>query len=196
MPRLILVCLLALAVAAQTTSDEFTRKLVSAANDRPNHPVRYDHGYVRIPYPNGDVPADTGVCSDEIIRIYRAAGVDLQKEVHEDMVANASEYPYREKWDQAALDTNIDHRRVPNLIVFFTRKGRSLSVTRNQTDYVPGDIVTWMLPSGRDHIGMVTDQKSLSGRYKVEHNIGDGPNIEDVLFAWKITGHYRYAPQR
>ena len=194
MPRALLVCLLTVAVAAQTVSDAFTRKLVAAANDRPNHPVRYDPGYVKIPYPNGDVPSDTGVCSDEVIRIYRAAGIDLQKEVHEDMVANSSVYPYREKWKQVALDTNIDHRRVPNLAVFFARHGEKLKITTKREDYAPGDIVIWMLPSGRDHIGMVTDQKTWLGRYKVEHNIGDGPQIEDVLFAWKITGHYRYRP--
>jgi uncharacterized protein YijF (DUF1287 family) len=188
-----MVCLLSVSVAAQTASDAFTRKLVAAANDRPNHIVRYDPGYVKIAYPGGDVPADTGVCSDEIIRIYRATGIDLQKEVHEDMVANSSEYPYREKWKQASLDTNIDHRRVPNLMVFFRRKGQSLSLTAHD-EFLPGDIVTWMLPGGRDHIGMVTDQKTWFGRYKVEHNIGEGPKIEDVLFEWKITGHYRYRP--
>jgi uncharacterized protein len=194
MRRILLVCLFTSAVAAQTASDAFTRKLVAAANDRPNHPVRYDPGYVKIPYPHGDVPADTGVCSDEIIRIYRAVGIDLQKEVHEDMLANSSEYPYREKWKQATLDTNIDHRRVPNLMVFFSRKGQSLSLTDKRNEFLPGDIITWMLPSGRDHIGMVTDQKTWFGRYKVEHNIGDGPKVEDVLFTWKITGHYRYGP--
>ena len=94
---------------------------------------------------------------------------------------------------QASLDTNIDHRRVPNLMVFFQRKGQSLSLNKRD-EFLPGDIVSWMLPSGRDHIGMVTDQKTWFGRYKVEHNIGDGPKIEDVLFAWKITGHYRYRP--
>jgi uncharacterized protein YijF (DUF1287 family) len=174
--------------------DDFEKRLVAAADDRPNHPARYDPGYLKIAYPNGDVPADSGVCTDEIIRIYRAVGIDLQKEVHEDMVATRSAYPFKLKWMQVRLDTNIDHRRVPNLMVFFSRKGTSLPLTQNAADYEPGDIVTWMLPSGRDHIGMVVDRKSLSGRPMVEHNIGEGPKIENVLFDWKITGHYRYRP--
>ncbi len=198
MNRLAQVCLLvffSLALAAQQT-DDFTRRLVAAANDRPNHPARYDPGYVKIAYPNGDVPADSGVCTDEIIRIYRAVGVDLQKEVHENMVADRSAYPFKAKWMQVRLDTNIDHRRVPNLMVFFSRKGQSLPITKNSADYLPGDIVTWMLPSGRDHIGMVVDQKSIFGSPMVEHNIGEGPRIENALFEWKITGHYRYRPAK
>src|SRR5512140_175777 len=157
MPRLLLVCLLSLSAVAQTVSGDFARRLVAAADDRPNHVVRYDPGYVKMAYPNGDVPAETGVCSDEIIRIYRAVGIDLQKEVHEDMVANRSAYPFRLKWMQVRLDTNIDHRRVPNLMAFFSRRGQSLATTSKPVDYAPGDIVTWILPSGRDHIGMVTD---------------------------------------
>ena len=187
MVRVVLVCLLAMVATAQQAGD-FTKRLVAAADDRPNHPAHYVADYVKIDYPNGDVPADTGVCTDEIIRIYRAVGVDLQKEVHDDMVAHRSAYPL------GHLDTNIDHRRVPNLRVFFGRKGQSLPATKNASDYLAGDIVTWILPSGRDHIGMVTDQKSWYGRPLVEHNIGDGPRIENVLFDWKIDGHYRYVP--
>ena len=185
--------------ATQPSATPMTVRLVAAANDRPNHPARYDPGYVKIPYPNGDVPADTGVCADEIIRIYRAVGIDLQKEVHEDMVANRSAYPFRNptlaneaRMGHPRLDTNIDHRRVPNLAVFFDRKGKRLPVTTNASDYAPGDIVTWILPSGRDHIGMVVDKKSWRGRYMVEHNIGEGPKIEDVLFEWKVNGHWTY----
>lgn len=188
-----LIACVALSLCAQTAGD-FTKRLVAAADDRPNHPARYDPGYVKIPYPNGDVPANSGVCTDEIIRIYRAVGIDLQKEVHEDMAANRSAYPFKLKWMQMGLDTNIDHRRVPNLMVFFSRKGQTLPITENASDYLPGDIVTWMLPGGHDHIGMVVDRKSWSGRYMVEHNIGEGPKIENVLFDWKITGHYRYRP--
>ncbi len=198
-PRRVMVCLLilfALSSSAQSRpASGFLSQLVAAANDRPNHPARFDPGYVKIPYPNGDVPSDSGVCTDEIIRIYRAVGIDLQKEVHEDMDANRSEYPFKLKWMQVRLDTNIDHRRVPNLMVFFRRKGESLPITTDAKDYAPGDIVTWMLPSGRDHIGMVVDRKSLLGRPLVEHNIGYGPQIENVLFDWKITGHYRYRPK-
>jgi len=177
---------------------EFTTRLVAAAIERTHHPVRYVSAYVRIPYPGGDVPADTGVCTDEIIRSYRAVGVDLQKEVHEDMVQNFLAYPNKRRWLLAHPDSNIDHRRVPNLMVFFQRKGESLPITTKAADYAPGDLVTWDLGGGVPHIGIVVDQKSRwSGRYMIVHNIGEGPKMEDVLFNWKITGHYRYfGPQR
>ena len=171
----------------------FTRKLVAAAIERTQHTVRYDAAYVRIPYPNGDVPAGTGVCTDEIIRIYRAVGVDLQKEVHEDMQANFASYPNHSRWGLFHTDTNIDHRRVPNLMVFFNRKGERLATTTNRDDYLPGDLVTWDLGGNVPHIGMVVDRKSVaSGNYLVVHNIGQGPKMEDALFAWRITAHYRY----
>ena len=170
----------------------FTQKLVAAAVERTHHYVRYEPAYVRIPYPNGDVPADTGVCTDEIIRIYRAVGVDLQKEVHEDMQANFSSYPNHLRWQLSHTDTNIDHRRVPNLMVFFSRKGEKLAITGDAADYGPGDLVTWDLGGNVPHIGMVVDRKGSAGRYMIVHNIGAGPKMEDVLFNWKITGHYRY----
>jgi len=172
---------------------QFSQRLVAAAIERTHHPVRYVSAYVRIPYPGGDVPADTGVCTDEIIRAYRAVGVDLQKEVHEDMLQNFSAYPNKRRWMLAHPDANIDHRRVPNLMVFLKRKGEPLPVTTNAVDYAPGDLVTWDLGRGVPHIGIVVDQKSgWSGRYMIVHNIGDGPKMDDVLFNWKITGHYRY----
>jgi uncharacterized protein YijF (DUF1287 family) len=172
---------------------EFLKKLAAAAVERSHHAVRYDPAYVRIPYPGGDVPADTGVCTDEIIRAYRAVGIDLQKEVHEDMAENFSSYPRKWQWVSRRPDPNIDHRRVPNLMVFFSRKGEMLAITEGREDYTPGDLVTWDLGGNVPHIGIVVDQKSpASGRYLVEHNIGQGPKIEDVLFSWKITGHYRY----
>ena len=178
---------------APASREEFTRRLVAAAIERTHHLVRYVSEYVRIPYPGGDVPADTGVCTDEIIRTYRAVGVDLQKEVHEDMLQNFSAYPNRRRWQLDHPDSNIDHRRVPNLMVFFERKGESLPTTNRAADYAPGDLVTWDLGRGIPHIGIVVDQKSRwSGRYLVVHNIGEGPKMEDVLFDWKITGHYRY----
>jgi uncharacterized protein len=173
--------------------EAFTRRLVAAADERPRHVVRYNPAYVSIPYPGGDVPANTGVCTDEIVRIYRAVGVDLQKEVHEDMQANFWSYPNHVRWMLFHTDTNIDHRRVPNLMVFFSRKGEQLPTTTNPADYFPGDLVTWDLGGNVPHIGMVVDKKSaLSGRYMIVHNIGEGPKMEDVLFNWKITGHYRY----
>lgn len=172
---------------------QFLDKLVAAAIERTHHAVRYDPDYVRIPYPEGDVPADTGVCTDEIIRIYRSVGIDLQKEVHEDMIRNFSAYPDQRLWHLDHTDTNIDHRRVPNLMTFFARKGEVLPITTQARDYLPGDLVTWDLGGNVPHIGIVVDRKSpQSGRYLVVHNIGSGPQMEDVLFNWMITGHYRY----
>ena len=172
---------------------EFTRRLVAAAIERTHHSVRYISEYIRIPYPGGDVPANTGVCTDEIIRSYRAVGVDLQKEVHEDMLQNFAAYPNKRRWLLGHPDSNIDHRRVPNLMVFFQRKGDSLRITVRAEDYAPGDLVTWDLGGNVPHIGIVVDQTSrLTGRYMIVHNIGEGPKMEDVLFNWKITGHYRY----
>jgi uncharacterized protein len=175
------------------TRRQFLDKLVAAAIERTHHAVRYDPAYIRIPYPDGDVPANTGVCTDEIIRIYRAAGVDLQKEVHEDMLRNFAAYPDQRLWHLDHTDTNIDHRRVPNLMTFFERQGEALPITAKAVDYSPGDLVTWDLGGNVPHIGIVVDRKSpQSGHYLVVHNIGRGPQMEDVLFNWKITGHYRY----
>ena len=147
---------LAPAVSADSRQD-FTRRLVAAAIERTHHSVRYVSAYVSIPYPGGDVPADTGVCSDEIIRSYRAVGVDLQKEVHEDMLQNFAAYPNKRRWLLAHPDSNIDHRRVPNLMVFFQRKGESLPITSRAEDYSPGDLVTWDLGGNVPHIGIVVD---------------------------------------
>ena len=184
------------AVAKQASSitsarEQFLQRLVKAAVERTQHSVRYDPAYVGIPYPNGDVPADTGVCTDEIIRAYRTVGVDLQKEVYEDMKQNFSSYRQKGK-RRSKPDKNIDHRRVPNLMVFFERKGESLPATRHAEDYKPGDLVTYDLGGGVPHIAIVVDQKGASGAYMIVHNIGEGPKMEDVLFRWKITGHYRY----
>ena len=172
---------------------ELTRELVAAAKERAHARVRYVADYVRIPYPGGDVPADTGTCTDEIIRIYRKVGIDLQKEVHEDMVQHFNEYPRQRRWSLDHPDPNIDHRRVPNLMVFFRRYGEDLSAIKDARNYLPGDIVAWDLGLGVTHIGMVVDLKgSLSTHYMILHNIGRGPQIEDVLFDWQIIGHYRY----
>ncbi|HET9995487.1 MAG TPA: DUF1287 domain-containing protein [Candidatus Acidoferrum sp.] len=170
---------------------DFLKRLVAAAVERTHHTVRYEPAYVRIPYPGGDVPADTGVCTDEVIRSYRAVGIDLQKEVHEDMEQNFSAYPRKWRWLSSHTDTNIDHRRVPNLMVFFSRKGETMGITQRAEDYSPGELVTWDLGGGVPHIGIVVDKKSGDG-FMIVHNIGQGPRMEDVLFRWKITGHYRY----
>ncbi len=161
--------------------------------ERTNHSVRYDPAYVKIPYPGGDVPAETGVCTDEIIRIYRAVGVDLQKGIHEDIVQNRDDYESQLHKRLPHPDTNIDHRRVPNMMVFFSHKGESLPITKSASDYAPGDLVTWDLGGGVPHIGIIVDRRDAqSGRLMIVHNIGAGPKMEDVLFSWKVTGHYRY----
>jgi len=153
--------------------------------------VQYDPSYYSIPYPNGDIASDKGVCTDVVIRAYRKLGIDLQKEVHEDMKANFSLYP--KIWGLSRTDTNIDHRRVPNLMTFFSRKGATLPVTNKPEDYQPGDIVCWELDNGMTHIGIVVNKKSsVSNRYQVVHNIGAGQVLEDCLFQFKIIGHYRY----
>lgn len=175
----------------QNPSD-FYQKLSNSAISIIDPEVRYTPSYVSIKYPNGDVPAKTGVCSDVVIRAYRKLGIDLQKEVHEDMKANFSKYP--KTWGMKTTDTNIDHRRVPNLETFFKRKGQSLAITENAGDYKPGDIVTWRLSGdGIPHIGIVTHVKSEDGkRNQIVHNIGSGQVLEDCLFDWKIVGHYRF----
>jgi uncharacterized protein YijF (DUF1287 family) len=171
--------------------DGFREKLSDAALELTERHVIYDPAYFRIDYPGGDVPADRGVCTDVVVRAYRKLGIDLQKGVHEDMKAHFSDYP--DNWGLRKPDTNIDHRRVPNLMVFFSRHGKSLPVTDQAGDYLPGDIVCWRLPGGAAHIGIVVDRKTAVGkRLKVVHNIGMGQVLEDCLFDWKIIGHYRY----
>lgn len=166
-------------------------ELVEAAKERLNHVVIYDGSYQKIEYPLGDVDENKGVCTDVIIRSYRAFGVDLQELVHEDMKAHFDQYP--QIWGLKKPDSNIDHRRVPNLEVFFKRFGKSLPITDNGKDYKPGDLVTWRLTgSNLPHIGIVSDQISPSGNYKIIHNIGLGPQINDMLFDHKIVGHYQF----
>ena len=167
-------------------------KLSDAAIALTNQKVKYDPAYFSIPYPNGDVPAGKGVCTDVVIRAYRTGfSIDLQKEVHEDMKPNFSLYP--KNWGRKTTDKNIDHRRVYNLMVFFKRKGTVKPMTKNANDYKPGDIVSWNLSGGISHIGLVVNKKSADGkRFLIVHNIGAGQVMEDVLFAWKIIGHYSY----
>lgn len=173
--------------------DLFSQKLSNAALELTKDKVTYDPSYVNIKYPNGDVPKDKGVCTDVIIRAYRKLGIDLQQEVHEDLKANFSKYPNLKKWGLKKPDTNIDHRRVPNLEVFFERKGQKIAVTQNPSDYKTGDIVTWMIGNKLPHIGIVTHKKSADGkRNLIVHNVGGGQVLEDCLFNWKIVGHFRY----
>ena len=169
----------------------FAEKLSNAALSIIDPDVIYTPAYVGIKYPNGDVPAKTGVCTDVIIRAYRKLGIDLQKEVHEDMKANFVLYP--KTWGLKSTDKNIDHRRVPNLEVFFGRKGEKLKVTQNASEYETGDLVTWMINGKMPHIGIVTHKKSADGkRNLIVHNVEGGQVLEDCLFSWKIVGHFRY----
>src|SRR5216683_1410752 len=166
--------------------------VIDGAVDQIGKTTSYDPSYQRIEYPNGDVPIETGVCSDVIVRAFRRGGIDLQKDLHEDMKDNFSAYPTR--WGLKGPDANIDHRRVPNLQTYFARKGKSLATDGGAETFLPGDIVTWDLQlGGTEHIGMVVNVwYKPTQRYLIVHNIGNGTRMEDVLFAWKITGHYRY----
>lgn len=176
---------------AAIVEKSFPEKLSDAAITLTKDKVVYDPGYFSISYPNGDVPKGKGVCTDVVIRAYRKLGIDLQKEVHEDMKKNFSKYP--QKWGLKKTDPNIDHRRVPNLQVFFTRFGKSLEVTDKASDYKTGDLVTWMINDKMPHIGIVTNRKSADGkRNLIVHNVGAGQVLEDCLFQYKITGHYQF----
>ena len=167
------------------------RQMLDGAISQAGVTTEYDPAYVALEYPGGDVPEKTGVCSDVIVRAFRKAGIDLQKEVHEDIKAARSEYPT--KWGANAPDKNIDHRRVLNLMKYFERKGKALAISDSADDYQPGDVVAWELSNGIDHIGIVTNMVSDSdNRFLIVHNIGAGTRIEDVLLAWTIKGHYRF----
>lgn len=170
---------------------DFYKKLADSALTLTKQHVEYDPSYFQINYPNGDIPANKGVCTDVIIRAYRKLGIDLQKEVHEDMKAHFNAYP--QLWGLSRPDKNIDHRRVPNLMTFFKRHGTVLPITQNPTDYRPGDIVCWNLGGGITHIGIVSNKKAANGkRPLIIHNIGGGQVLADMLFNFKIIGHYRY----
>lgn len=169
----------------------YAERLVDAAMDQTRSRVVYDSSYRKIAYPGGDVPATLGVCADVVIRAYRGVGVDLQVRVHEDMARHFHSYP--QLWKLSGPDTNIDHRRVPNLQTFFRRAGAELPVSKDPGDYHAGDLVTWKVPPNLPHIGIVTGNKAPSGAPYIVHNIGRGPKVEDMLFMYPITGHYRYS---
>lgn len=182
-----------LSFTAKRTTNTFEEKLSEAAISIIDLSIDYDPAYFSIKYPNGDIPENKGVCTDVIIRCYRKLNIDLQKEVHEDMAANFSEYPNLKKWGMTKTDTNIDHRRVPNLEVFFGRKGTKLSVSKDPKDYKTGELVTWMINDKLPHIGIITNKKSEDGkRNLIVHNVGDGQVLEDCLFEYKIVGHYSF----
>jgi uncharacterized protein len=190
MRRLLIV--LAFAVSAAVLAD--SPRLVSAARDQTRRAVIYDGSYTQINYPLGDVPEDRGVCTDLVIRAYRAIGIDLQVLVHEDMRANFAVYPHL--WGLSKPDSNIDHRRVPNLQTFLERADAKVRDGDSTAAYAAGDLVTWLLPGNLPHIGIVSDRLAPNGsRPLIIHNIGAGPAEEDILFAYPITGHYRYRVQ-
>lgn len=191
MKKLIAFIILACSFSFATGQTNFYQNLADSALVLTQQKVSYDPTYRVIAYPNGDVPADKGVCTDVVIRVYRKLGIDLQKEVHEDMKSNFDKYPTN--WGLTSPDKNIDHRRVPNLMTFFTRHGTVKKITDNPNDYQSGDIVCWNLGGGITHIGIVTRKKSTdSQRNLIVHNIGGGQVLEDCLFSFKVIGHYRY----
>lgn len=190
----ILAFLLAISVSPCVFSSTFSEDLALAAEARTKHSVRYDGAYIGIDYPNGDVPSDSGVCTDVVIRSYRALGYDLQRLVHEDMLTNFEAYPSKRIWGLSGTDRNIDHRRVPNLQAFFTRHGEVLTIISDANDYMTGDLVTWMVGGSLPHIGIVSTKKER-GQPMVVHNIGAGPKLENMLFDYPITGHYRFTPK-
>jgi uncharacterized protein YijF (DUF1287 family) len=181
-------------VSVQLCAQDFSARFVQAAIALTEKNVSYDPTYYRIPYPGGDVPEGKGVCTDVVIRAYRALGIDLQVRVHEDMKNNFTKYP--NNWKLKTTDRNIDHRRVPNLMTFFSRQGKSLATSREESIYKPGDIVTWSLDGNLPHIGIVINKRSDDNkRPLIVHNIGNGQEISDCLLKYRITGHYRYEKQ-
>ncbi|HLP52853.1 MAG TPA: DUF1287 domain-containing protein [Chitinophagales bacterium] len=186
-----LILILVFTAAACFAQTNFATRLSNAAVALTAQQVSYDPAYFTIPYPNGDVPAGKGVCTDVVIRAYRKLGIDLQQKVHEDMQANFKLYP--KTWGLQQPEKNIDHRRVPNLMVFFSRFGQVKPVTDDAKDYLPGDIVCWNLGGAITHIGLVVNSKSADGqRPMIVHNIGGGQVLADCLFSYKIIGHYSY----
>jgi uncharacterized protein YijF (DUF1287 family) len=190
--RIVLACLCLLASAGIHAGNE---DIVAAARVQVGVTVLYDPAYRTLKYPGGDVPADRGVCTDVIVRALRTArAIDLQKRVHEDAKANWSSYPHQRRWGQSKPDSNIDHRRVPNLMTFFQRAGYAAAIGRAAADYLPGDVVAWDLGGGILHIGIVSDGLSAGGTPLVVHNIGSGAREEDILFLYTVIGHYRLPP--
>ena len=189
--NILIIILVTLQICENHAQTNFGKRLADSAFTLTKQKVKYVPTYFQIKYPNGDVPSDKGVCTDVIIRSYRKVGIDLQKEVHEDIKTNFDKYP--KYWKLKKPDTNIDHRRVPNLMVFFAKYGKVKQLSLKPTDYLPGDIVCWNLRGAITHIGLVSNKKTPDGkRYFMIHNIGHGQVLEDCLFAYKIIGHYDY----
>ena len=176
------------------TEDDFFNQLSNAAIELTKTKTEYDPSYFAIDYPNGDIPSHLGVNADVIIRAYRKVGIDLQQKVHEDILENQETYGL-EKWGQTEADTNIDHRRVPNLQIFFSRKGVELPIDQENETYKAGDIVVWQMDNSKPHIGIVTNKKSPYGTPLMVHNSTSGQRLQNVLFHFKIIGHYRYGKE-
>lgn len=174
-----------------TPASTWSSALINSAREQVGVTLIYDGSYQSLSFPNGDIPRLRGVCTDVVIRALRDAhGLDLQAEINADMKANFNAYP--KNWGLTRPDRNIDHRRVPNLQTYFKRRGAALPVTDNAADYQPGDVVSWMLPGNLPHIGIVTDQMNANAtRPLIVHNIGWGTRVNDMLFEYDITGHYR-----
>jgi len=171
------------------------QRLLQSARAQIGRTIKYDGSYQRISYPGGDVPIERGVCSDVVIRAYRSIGIDLQKQLHEDLKLHFSAYPSKRIWGLSSPDSNIDHRRVPNLEKFLERHGHVRSTNLGTSPAKAGDLLTWRLPGGLPHIGIVSDRQNADGKHNlVIHNIGRGAKEEDVIGQFELSGHYRYAP--
>tara|TARA_S200000501_G_scaffold18120_1_gene16045 strand:+ start:752 stop:1324 length:573 start_codon:yes stop_codon:yes gene_type:complete len=190
MKKLILI-LLFISTYAQTQINLEAIKISEAAIQIIDPNIKYVPGWIDIPYPNGDVNAETGVCTDVVIRAFRKLGYDLQEKIHIDMTNNFESYP--NYWGNSKPDNNIDHRRVYNQMRFFKRMGYEIEITNIADDYLPGDVVAWNLGGNTTHIGIVVNKKSNDSlRNMIVHNIGSGQVLEDVLFNYRIIGHYRF----
>tara|TARA_B110000003_G_scaffold104017_1_gene106189 strand:+ start:1922 stop:2497 length:576 start_codon:yes stop_codon:yes gene_type:complete len=189
MKKLILILFISASAQSQINLD--SNKISDSAIQIIDSTIEYVPGWVDIPYPNGDVNPETGVCSDVVIRAFRKFGYDLQEKIHIDMTNNFESYP--NYWGHSKPDNNIDHRRVYNQMRFFKRMGNEIEISNNPDDYLPGDVVSWNLGGNTTHIGIVVNKKSNDGiRNMIVHNIGSGQVLEDVLFNYDIIGHYRF----
>jgi len=180
-----------LALCHTLLAQEFSsQKLITAARSQVGVTTTYDPAYVALRYPMGDLPRDRGVCTDVVIRALRDCGHDLQELVHRDMKNHFAAYP--KIWGLKSTDKNIDHRRVPNLMTYFTRRGMKQAAGDDPKRFQPGDLVTCLVAKTLPHIMIVSDKRGSSGHYLVLHNIGAGACEEDCLFTYPHTGHFRW----
>ncbi len=167
------------------------KALIAAARKQIGVTVAYDPAYTPLSFPGGDVPRAKGVCTDVVVRAYRDAfGIDLQQEVHQDMAGHFAGYP--KIWGLKQPDASIDHRRVPNLATFWTRSRSRLPIPARPADWQPGDLFTMMIDKQHPHTGIISDRLADNGNPLVIHNIGQGTHEQDWLFAWPLTGRFRW----